>query len=81
VWTALSDGGAVRRYAPDGWLDAIIDLPARKTTACTLGGADLDELFITTSREVIDPADDPLAGALFRVVPGVCGLPVRPFAG
>src|SRR4051794_29806687 len=81
VWTALSDGGAVRRYGPDGQLDAMIDVPARKVTACTFGGADLDELFITTSREGLEPGDDPRAGALFRAVPGVRGLPVRPFAG
>jgi sugar lactone lactonase YvrE len=81
VWTALSDGGAVRRYTPDGELDAVIEVPARKVTACTFGGADLDELFITTSREDLQPGDDPLAGALFRAVPGVRGLPVREFAG
>jgi sugar lactone lactonase YvrE len=81
IWTALSDGGAVRRYTPDGELDAVIELPARKATACTFGGADLDELFITTSREDLEPGDDPLAGALFRAVPGVRGLPVREFAG
>jgi sugar lactone lactonase YvrE len=81
VWTALSDGGAVRRYGPDGELDAVIEVPARKVTACTFGGADLHELFITTSREGLDPGDDPLAGALFRAEPGVRGLPTRPFAG
>jgi sugar lactone lactonase YvrE len=81
VWTALSDGGAVRRYGPDGELDAIIDVPANKVTACTFGGADLDELFITTSREGLEPGEDPRAGALFRAVPGVRGLPARTFAG
>ena len=54
---------------------------ARKVTACTFGGADLDELFITTSREGLEPGDDPLAGALFRAMPGTRGLPVREFAG
>jgi sugar lactone lactonase YvrE len=81
VWTALSDGGAVRRYTPDGRLDAVIEVPARKVTACTFGGERLDELFITTSREGLQPGDDPLAGALFRTTPGVTGLPVREFAG
>jgi sugar lactone lactonase YvrE len=81
VWTALSDGGAVRRYTPEGDLDAVIELPVRKVTACTFGGVDLDELFITTSREGLEPGDDPRAGALFRAVPGVRGLPVREFAG
>ena len=81
VWTALSDGGAVRRYTPDGELDMVIELPTRKVTACTFGGAGLDELFITTSREGLQPGDDPSAGALFRAVPGVRGQPVREFAG
>jgi sugar lactone lactonase YvrE len=81
VWTALSDGGAVRRYTPEGELDAVIEVPARKVTACTFGGPGLDELFITTSREGLQHGDDPLAGALFRALPGVRGLPVREFAG
>ena len=81
VWTALSDGGAVRRYTPGGRLDAVIEVPARKVTACTFGGDRLDELFITTSREGLGPGDDPLAGALFRAVPGVTGVRVREFAG
>jgi sugar lactone lactonase YvrE len=81
VWTALSDGGAVRRYTPDGDLDRVIEVPARKVTACTFGGAALDELFITTSREGLQPGEDRLAGALFRATPGVRGRPVREFAG
>jgi hypothetical protein len=81
VWTGLYDGGAVHRYTPEGDLDAVIEVPARKVTACTFGGVGLDELFITTSREGLQPGDDPLAGALFRAVPGVRGLPVREFAG
>lgn len=81
VWVALSNAGAVRRYAPDGRLDEVVEVAARKTTACTFGGPELDELFITTSREGLEAGDDPLAGSLFCVVPGVTGLPVRVFAG
>jgi sugar lactone lactonase YvrE len=81
VWVALSNGGAVRRYTPDGVLDAVVEVPARKVTACTFGGPNLDQLFITTSREGLEPGADPLAGSLFRAVVGVTGLPVREFAG
>jgi sugar lactone lactonase YvrE len=81
VWVALSNGSAVRRYTPEGVLDEVIAVPARKVTACTFGGTALDELFITTSREGLEPGDDPLAGSLFRAGPGVSGLPVREFAG
>jgi sugar lactone lactonase YvrE len=81
VWVALFGGGAVHRYTADGTLDEIVEVPARQVTACTFGGPGLDQLFITTSRENLDPGDDPLAGALFGFDPGVTGLPVRPFAG
>ena len=50
-------------------------------TACTFGGPDLDRLYITTSRENLEPDDDPLAGSLFTAMPGVTGLPVREYAG
>lgn len=81
VWTAVSNGSAVYRYSPQGTLEERIDVPAQKVTACTFGGDRLDELFITTSAEDIDTREDPLAGSLFRVQPGVAGLPVRLFAG
>ena len=74
------NGYQVRRYSPTGELDCVIELPVAKVSACTFGGTDLDELWITTSRE--DETDpDVAAGAVFRVVPGVKGLPVQPFAG
>ncbi|WP_030660182.1 SMP-30/gluconolactonase/LRE family protein [Streptomyces cellulosae] len=81
VWVALNNGSAVRRYSPTGALDEVIELPARKVTACTFGGPHLDELFITTSREDLAPSQDPLAGSLFLVRVDVSGLPVREFAG
>lgn len=81
VWVAVANGGQVRRYLSDGTLDEVVEVPAQKTTACTLGGDDLTRLFITTSQENIDTSTDPLAGALFAVDVGVPGLPVREFAG
>ena len=81
VWVALSNGGAVRRYTAAGALDEVVELPARKVTACTFGGAELDQLYITTSREGVAEGDDPLAGSLFRVSVGRVGRAVREFAG
>jgi sugar lactone lactonase YvrE len=81
VWVALSNGGAVRRYTPEGALDEVVELPAKKVTACTFGGPRLDQLFITTSREGLQPDEDPLAGSLFRADVGVSGLPTHEFAG
>ena len=81
VWVALYGGGAVRRYSVDGRLDGVVELPTRLVTACTFGGPGLGQLFITTSRENMAPGEDPLAGSLFQVDPGLTGLPVREFAG
>lgn len=81
VWVALYAGGSVRRYSPDGLLDEVIEVPVSKATACTFGGPDLDQLFITTSREHLPPEAEPAAGSLFVATPGVLGRPVREFAG
>lgn len=81
VWVAFANAGAVRRYTATGALDEVVELPTRKVTACTFGGPQLDELYITTSREGLDPGADALAGSLFRADVGVTGLPVREFAG
>jgi sugar lactone lactonase YvrE len=81
VWTALFGSGVVHRYAPDGTLDAVVEVPARQVTACTFGGERLDRLYVTTSRENLEPDDDPLAGSVFAASVGVRGLPVREFAG
>ena len=81
VWSAVFEGGAVLGFSPDGVLQERIEVPTPKVTACTFGGADLDQLFITTSQEGVDTDADPLAGALFRADVGVRGQPVRLFAG
>ncbi len=81
VWVALYAGGAVQRFTPDGVLDEVIEVPVSKATACTFGGTDLDQLFITTSREFLPPEAEPAAGAVFVATPGVLGRPVREFAG
>jgi len=81
VWVAIWGGSAVQRFTPEGALSEVIPLPVTQVTACTFGGADLDELFITTSREGLPAGEEPAAGSLFRVRPGIAGLPVRRFAG
>lgn len=81
LWVALFGGSAVCRYAPDGRCDGCVSLPVTGVTACTFGGGDLDELYITTSRLELDAGEEPAAGAVFRVRPGVAGLPVSDYLG
>lgn len=81
VWVALNKAGTIRRYLPDGSLDATVEVPVSQTTACTFGGADLDRLYITTSRENLEPHEEPAAGSLFAVDVGIGGQAARSFAG
>ena len=81
LWVAIYNGGAVHRYTPEGRLDAVVELGPRRVTACTFGGDDLGDLYITTSREGLSPDEPPTAGALFRCRPGVRGVPALTYAG
>jgi sugar lactone lactonase YvrE len=81
IWVALWGGSAVHRYDRAGRLDLVVDLPVSNVTACTFGGPDLRMLFITTSRQGLDPADQPDAGAVFRYEAGVRGAQQHAFAG
>lgn len=84
VWNAAWDGGRVTRITPDGRIDGIISLPVRKVTNCAFGGSDLNTLFITTSRLGSDAKEldeEPAAGGLFAVKPGVRGVVDAAFAG
>jgi len=73
VWVAMHSGGQVLGLDERGAVAERIAVDARQVTACTFGGADRDTLFITTSRENLAPGDDPAAGSLFAVRPGVRG--------
>lgn len=85
LWIAQWDGGCVGRWDPtSGRLLERIPLPARRVTSCAFGGPALEDLYITTARTGLDErslAEEPLAGGLFRVRPGVVGVPAVPFAG
>ena len=81
VWVAIWGASAVHRYDPAGRLTEVVRLPATHVTACTFGGPDLADLYITTSREGLDDSAEPQAGSLFVWRPGVRGRPVRPYGG
>lgn len=42
-------------------------LPVSRVTSLAWGGPNLDELFITTSRNGVDEGSEPLAGAIFTI--------------
>lgn len=84
IWVGLWNGSAVVRFDPNtGKVIQRIEVPAHNVTACAFGGENLDELYITTAR--VDMTEEelkkyPLAGSIFRVKPGVKGVPSPFFA-
>jgi len=78
LWVALFYAGKLRRYAPDGRAVMDVELPVTLVTSCAFGGANLDELFITTARHRLGPAQaqaQHTAGGVFVCRPGVTGRP------
>lgn len=86
VWVAMARGGcAVRRFTPDGRLDHVTEMPVPLVTSVAFGGPDLADLYVTTSRVGLSPADladQPGSGAVFCVpAVGARGLPASEYAG
>lgn len=84
LWNARWDGGCVIRWAPDGRIDRIVQLPCDRVTSCCFGGASLDVLYVTTVRYGLSEAQlagQAQAGGIFAIDAGVRGLPDGLFAG
>ncbi len=77
LWVALWGGWQVRRYAPDGALLAVVNLPCANVTKIAFGGPDLRTAYVTTARVGLSEEAlraQPLAGGLFAFdapAPGV----------
>lgn len=81
-WTALFEGGRIRRYAPDGGLLAEYPVPARCPTMVAFGGPDRRTLFVTSARYERPEAElsaMPHSGSLFSMRVDVPGLPENHF--
>jgi len=74
-WICGNDAGLVHRFTPDGRLDRSLAVPVKKPAMCAFGGSGLDTLFVTSIRPGGDLSDQPLAGGVFALRPGVRGLP------
>ena len=73
-WICGNDAGLVHRFTPDGRLDRSLAVPVQKPAMCAFGGPHLDTLFVTSIRPAGDVSEQPLAGGVFALSPGVRGM-------
>ncbi len=76
IWSARWNGSALYRYSPDAVEVDRIGFPAKKVSSVSFGGNDYEDLFITTAlTSGTRSGEGAGAGALFRLRPGVRGVP------
>jgi sugar lactone lactonase YvrE len=67
IWVAIWGGARLERYDPDGRLAGQLPVPVRFPTSMAFAGPDLADLYITSARTEIPPAErdsHPLDGGL-----------------
>lgn len=82
LWNAQWGGWRIVRYAPDGSIERIVDMPVACPTSCAFGGPDMTTLFMTSARKgqsAAALAEQPHAGAVFALETGVRGVAQTPF--
>lgn len=84
VWSARVFGSSLIRFAPDGTVDRVVELPILNPTCPGFGGPDLDTLYVTSLRRTAKMPDwkpGPEDGAIHAFKPGVKGQPEPLFLG
>lgn len=82
LWVCQWGGWQVGRYDPfSGRKVDWIDVPAAQVTSCAFGGPAMDTLFITTAAVNLKDDEQPEAGSIFVVKPGITGLSSYRFQG
>jgi sugar lactone lactonase YvrE len=82
-WLANVGAGALRRYRPDGALDRIVALPFSNPTKPAFGGADLQTLYVASTKMAMTSTMTPTAanGGIYALQPGETGVAEVAFAG
>ena len=77
VWNAHWGASRVVRYAPDGGIDTVVDIPASQPSCVAFGGPGQDLLFVTSARDGLNSGTlllQPSAGSLFVYKTDAVGL-------
>ena len=81
LWVAVWGGSRVVHYAPDGSERGMVRFPVSQTSSCAFGGADAQDLYVTSAARGISEEAEPEAGSLFRARPGAVGQAPNCFSG
>ncbi len=83
LWIAMWGGSSVvRLHGETGKILEKIDLPVTQPSSCCFGGAQFDQLFVTSAwsgMSNLQRERDPLAGSIFRISTSTSGFPPVPF--
>jgi sugar lactone lactonase YvrE len=77
LWVAVWGGSCILRISPAGREELRVYFTAKLVSGLTFGGSDLRDLYVVTSGAENRKANGPGAGALYRLRPGVKGVPAR----
>ena len=83
IWVARWFGNGLSRYDPDGKLERKIELPVAQVSSLTFGGADYNEIFVTTAavnwKSTLAPKGHdfltPRGGGVYQIVQDIQGKP------
>jgi L-arabinonolactonase len=84
LWSARWEGSCVLRIDPKGRIDRTVEMPASRPTCVCFGGANLDTLYVTSSKAHVADAilqHHPLQGGVFCFDPKVKGFAKHRFGG
>jgi len=85
LWIAMWGGAQVTKWDPrTGRLLEQIPMPVLQPSSCIFGGADLNELYVTSARKGLSQEklqEYPLSGGVFKITTDVTGMPTFQFAG
>ena len=84
LWNCRFGGSSIVRFAPDGKVERVIELPVSQPTSCCFAGPGLATLYVTSARHGLDEAlleRNPNEGALLAIETGIRGTPSVRFAG
>jgi sugar lactone lactonase YvrE len=85
LWIAMWGGAQITKWDPrTGRLLDQIPMPVPQPSSCIFGGADLNELYVTSARKGLSQEklrEYPLSGGVFKINTRVTGTPSFQFAG